>query len=71
MRAAPAAWTRRSDWRSPSSLTPPSCLRWRPDCARPALYNVETSIIADSGHWVAEEQPAEVAAAIDRLIATT
>jgi pimeloyl-ACP methyl ester carboxylesterase len=34
-------------------------------------HNVETSIIGDSGHWVAEEQPAEVAAAIDRLIAAT
>ena len=34
-------------------------------------HHVETSIIADSGHWVAEEQPAEVAAAIDRLIAST
>jgi pimeloyl-ACP methyl ester carboxylesterase len=33
--------------------------------------HVATSIIADSGHWVAEEQPAEVAAAIGRLIAAT
>ena len=33
--------------------------------------SVATSIIADSGHWVAEEQPAEVAAAIDRFIAST
>jgi pimeloyl-ACP methyl ester carboxylesterase len=32
---------------------------------------VDTSIIADSGHWVAEEQPGQVAAAIDRLIAAT
>jgi pimeloyl-ACP methyl ester carboxylesterase len=32
---------------------------------------VSTSIIADSGHWVAEEQPAEVAAAINRFIAST
>jgi len=32
---------------------------------------VATSIIADSGHWVAEEQPAEVAAAINRFIAST
>jgi pimeloyl-ACP methyl ester carboxylesterase len=30
---------------------------------------VATSIIADSGHWVAEEQPALVAAAINRFIA--
>ena len=37
MRAAPAAWNRRFDWRSPSSRTPPSCLRWPPDCAKPAL----------------------------------
>jgi pimeloyl-ACP methyl ester carboxylesterase len=35
------------------------------------VHHVETSIIADSGHWVAEEQPAEVAAAIDRLITST
>ena len=34
-------------------------------------HRVQTSIIADSGHWVAEEQPGEVAAAIDRLIAVT
>ena len=34
-------------------------------------HNVETSVIADSGHWVAEEQPAEVAGAIDSVIATT
>lgn len=34
-------------------------------------HHVETSIIADSGHWVAEEQPVEVAAAIDRFIAAT
>jgi pimeloyl-ACP methyl ester carboxylesterase len=34
-------------------------------------HYVVTSIIADSGHWVAEEQPAEVAAAIDRFIAST
>src|SRR6266851_607781 len=34
-------------------------------------HHVETSIITDSGHWVAEEQPAEVAAAIDRFIAAT
>ena len=34
-------------------------------------HHVDTSIIADSGHWVAEEQPAEVAAAINRLIAAT
>ena len=32
---------------------------------------VATSIIADSGHWVAEEQPAKVAAAINRFIAST
>jgi pimeloyl-ACP methyl ester carboxylesterase len=31
---------------------------------------VATSIIADSGHWVAEEQPALVAAAINRFIAS-
>jgi pimeloyl-ACP methyl ester carboxylesterase len=31
---------------------------------------VATSIIADSGHWVAEEQPAMVAAAINRFIAS-
>src|SRR3984957_4930366 len=31
---------------------------------------VATSIIADSGHWVAEEQPAKVAAAINRFIAS-
>ena len=34
-------------------------------------HHVETSIIADSGHWVAEEQPAGVAAAINRFIAST
>ena len=34
-------------------------------------HDVVTSIIADSGHWVAEEQPAEVAAAINRFIAAT
>jgi pimeloyl-ACP methyl ester carboxylesterase len=34
-------------------------------------HYVVTSIIADSGHWVAEEQPAEVAAAIDGFIAST
>jgi pimeloyl-ACP methyl ester carboxylesterase len=33
--------------------------------------HVATSIITDSGHWVAEEQPAQVAAAIDRFIAST
>jgi pimeloyl-ACP methyl ester carboxylesterase len=33
--------------------------------------SVVTSIIADCGHWVAEEQPAEVAATIDRFIAST
>ena len=33
--------------------------------------HVATSIIADSGHWVAEEQPAMVAAAINRFIAST
>jgi pimeloyl-ACP methyl ester carboxylesterase len=33
--------------------------------------HVATSIIADSGHWVAEEQPAKVAAAINRFIAST
>ncbi len=32
---------------------------------------VATSIIADSGHWVAEEQPAKVAAVINRFIAST
>jgi pimeloyl-ACP methyl ester carboxylesterase len=32
---------------------------------------VATSIIADSGHWVAEEQPATVAAAINTFIAAT
>ena len=32
---------------------------------------VATSIIADSGHWVAEEQPAMVAAAINSFIAST
>jgi pimeloyl-ACP methyl ester carboxylesterase len=32
--------------------------------------HVATSIIADSGHWVAEEQPAKVAAAINRFIAS-
>jgi pimeloyl-ACP methyl ester carboxylesterase len=31
---------------------------------------VATSIITDSGHWVAEEQPAQVAAAINRFIAS-
>jgi pimeloyl-ACP methyl ester carboxylesterase len=30
--------------------------------------HVATSIIADSGHWVAEEQPTQVAAAINRFI---
>jgi pimeloyl-ACP methyl ester carboxylesterase len=34
-------------------------------------WQVATSIIADSGHWVAEEQPADVAAAINRFIAST
>jgi pimeloyl-ACP methyl ester carboxylesterase len=34
-------------------------------------HHVATSIIANSGHWVAEEQPAEVAAAINRFIAST
>ena len=34
-------------------------------------HHVETSIIADSGHWVAEEQPAKVAAVINRFIAST
>jgi pimeloyl-ACP methyl ester carboxylesterase len=34
-------------------------------------HHVDTSVIADSGHWVAEEQPGQVAAAIDRLIAAT
>ena len=34
-------------------------------------HDVVTSIIGDSGHWVAEEQPAEVAAAINRFIAAT
>ena len=33
--------------------------------------HVATSIIADSGHWVAEEQPAKVAAAINRFIASS
>jgi pimeloyl-ACP methyl ester carboxylesterase len=33
--------------------------------------HVATSIIADSGHWVAEEQPAKVAAVINRFIAST
>ncbi len=33
--------------------------------------HVATSIIGDSGHWVAEEQPADVAAAINRFIAST
>jgi pimeloyl-ACP methyl ester carboxylesterase len=33
--------------------------------------DVATSIIGDSGHWVAEEQPATVAAAINRFIAST
>jgi len=33
--------------------------------------DVATSIIADSGHWVAEEQPAKVAAVINRFIAST
>jgi len=32
---------------------------------------VATSIIADSGHWVAEEQPAKVAAVINTFIAST
>jgi pimeloyl-ACP methyl ester carboxylesterase len=32
---------------------------------------VATSIIGDSGHWAAEEQPVQVAAAIDRFIAST
>jgi pimeloyl-ACP methyl ester carboxylesterase len=32
---------------------------------------VATSIIGGSGHWVAEEQPAKVAAAINRFIAST
>ena len=32
--------------------------------------HVATSVIADSGHWVAEEQPAKVAAAINRFIAS-
>jgi pimeloyl-ACP methyl ester carboxylesterase len=35
------------------------------------VRHVLASIIADSGHWVAEEQPAEVAATIDRFIAAT
>ena len=35
------------------------------------VHHVATSIIADSGHWGAEEQPAKVAAAIDRFIAAT
>jgi pimeloyl-ACP methyl ester carboxylesterase len=33
--------------------------------------DVATSVIADSGHWVAEEQPATVAAAINRFITST
>jgi pimeloyl-ACP methyl ester carboxylesterase len=33
--------------------------------------NVATTIIADSGHWAAEEQPAKVAAVINRFIAAT
>lgn len=33
--------------------------------------HVAASIIADSGHWVAEEQPAKVAAVINRFIAST
>ena len=37
----------------------------------PGAQYVATSIIADSGHWVAEEQPAKVAAAINRFIAST
>lgn len=32
---------------------------------------VSTSVVPDSGHWVAEEQPAEIAAAIDRFVAAT
>ena len=35
------------------------------------VHYVATTIIADSGHWVAEEQPAKVAAVIDRFIAAT
>ena len=35
------------------------------------VRNVATSIITDSGHWVAEEQPALVAAAINRFIVST
>jgi pimeloyl-ACP methyl ester carboxylesterase len=33
--------------------------------------HVATSVIADSGHWVAEEQPAKVAAAINRFLASS
>src|ERR1700733_7300554 len=33
--------------------------------------HVATSVIADSGHWVAEEQPAKVAAVINSFIAST
>jgi pimeloyl-ACP methyl ester carboxylesterase len=33
--------------------------------------HVTSSVIADSGHWVAEEQPARVAAVINSFIAST
>jgi pimeloyl-ACP methyl ester carboxylesterase len=35
------------------------------------IRSVAASIITDSGHWAAEEQPAMVAAAINRFIAST
>jgi pimeloyl-ACP methyl ester carboxylesterase len=39
--------------------------------AEAGIGSVATSIIAGSGHWVAEEQPATVAAAINTFIAAT
>ena len=39
--------------------------------AEAGVRHVATSIITDSGHWVAEEQPAQVAAAINRFIVST
>ena len=67
--ATPTPWPPRSSSRSPSTVTPPCCPRWTAK-AKPADY-VATTVIADSGHWVAEEQPAKVAAVIDRFIAST
>jgi pimeloyl-ACP methyl ester carboxylesterase len=39
--------------------------------AEAGIRSAAASIITDSGHWVAEEQPATVAAAINRFIAST